>query len=209
MPSVTLYDFKPRFQSLLRPIVKWLASAGITANQVTIFAAVVSILLGGSLWVAATTGAMTLFLLLPLWFLLRMAFNAIDGILAREYGQMSTLGGFLNEISDPVSDAALILPFAALTNFRPQLVIAIVIAAILTELAGVTAQARGGARRYDGPMGKSDRALAFGALGASIGAELTLSPIVVDLLCVAIGALLVATIFNRVMRAVKAIDDAF
>ena len=41
-----------------------------------------------------------------------MAFNAIDGMLAREFGQKSRLGAYLNELTDVVSDAALYLPFA-------------------------------------------------------------------------------------------------
>ena len=36
-----------------------------------------------------------------------MAFNAIDGMLAREFGQKSRLGAYLNELTDVVSDAAL------------------------------------------------------------------------------------------------------
>ena len=36
MPSV--YDIKPRFQALLRPLVRRLAAAGTTANQVTVAA---------------------------------------------------------------------------------------------------------------------------------------------------------------------------
>ena len=39
-----------------------------------------------------------------------MALNAIDGMLAREFNQKSRLGGYLNEITDVVSDAALYLP---------------------------------------------------------------------------------------------------
>ena len=57
------------------------------------------------------------FLLLPLWLFLRMALNAIDGMLAREFGQQSALGAYLNELSDVVSDAALYLPFAQLAPF--------------------------------------------------------------------------------------------
>ena len=37
--AVTIYDLKPRFQALLRPLVARLAAAGVTANQVTMFAA--------------------------------------------------------------------------------------------------------------------------------------------------------------------------
>jgi CDP-diacylglycerol--glycerol-3-phosphate 3-phosphatidyltransferase len=35
---------------------------------------------------------------------------------------------------------------------------------VLNEFAGLLGQALGGARRYDGPMGKSDRALVVGVL---------------------------------------------
>ena len=41
MPSI--YDIKPGFQKLLRPITKFLAGKGITPNQVTVAAAVLSI----------------------------------------------------------------------------------------------------------------------------------------------------------------------
>jgi CDP-diacylglycerol---glycerol-3-phosphate 3-phosphatidyltransferase len=34
----TVYALKPRFQALLRPLVDRLATAGVTANQVTIAA---------------------------------------------------------------------------------------------------------------------------------------------------------------------------
>lgn len=43
---MTLYDIKPQFQALLRPTVKRLAAAGVTANQVTVGAAVGSLLIG-------------------------------------------------------------------------------------------------------------------------------------------------------------------
>src|SRR5262245_39013792 len=102
---MTLYALKPRFQSLLRPLVVRLAAAGLTANQVTVAAAV------GSLIVAAivvwAAGYRLVFLLLPLWLLVRMALNAVDGMLAREFGQQSRLGAYLNEICDVISDAAL------------------------------------------------------------------------------------------------------
>ena len=46
-----------------------------------------------------------------------MALNAMDGMLAREFGQQSALGGYLNEITDIVADAALYLPFAFIAPF--------------------------------------------------------------------------------------------
>ena len=53
----------------------------------------------------------------PVWLLARMALNAIDGMLAREFHQKSVLGGYLNEIGDVVSDAALYAPFAFVAPF--------------------------------------------------------------------------------------------
>jgi CDP-diacylglycerol--glycerol-3-phosphate 3-phosphatidyltransferase len=159
---VTLYALKPRFQALLRPLVGRLAASGITANQVTVAAAAGSVALGAGL---AWSGDRGLFLLLPLWLFLRMALNAVDGMLAREFAQQSKLGFYLNELGDVVSDAALIAPFALLAPFAPAWVLVVVVLAAVSEFAGVLAAASGATRRYDGPLGKSDRAFVFGALG--------------------------------------------
>lgn len=86
---ITIYQLKPRFQALLRPIVVRLDRIGVTANTVTLFAMFVSCALGGILFVGASA---RLFLLLPLWMFLRMALNAVDGMLAREFGHKSSLG---------------------------------------------------------------------------------------------------------------------
>src|SRR5215510_11800714 len=102
---MTLYALKPRFQGLLRPLVARLAAAGVTANQVTVAAAVGSVVVAAIVIWAADRRAV--FLLLPLWLLVRMGLNAIDGMLAREHGQKSQLGAYLNEICDVISDAAL------------------------------------------------------------------------------------------------------
>lgn len=161
---MTLYDLKPRFQALLRPLVGHLQRAGITANQVTLAAAAGSLLVGAAI---IALGAPPLaFLLVPLWMLARMALNAIDGMLAREFGQKTRLGAYLNEIADIVSDAALYAPFALLPPFGPAGVGLVVVLAVVAEYAGVLGPMVGAQRRYDGPLGKSDRALAFGALGA-------------------------------------------
>jgi CDP-diacylglycerol--glycerol-3-phosphate 3-phosphatidyltransferase len=101
----TVYALKPRFQAALRPFVGRLARAGVTANQVTVAAAVGSLAVG--LLVGNLVEDRALFLLLSLWLLARMALNAIDGMLAREFRQQSRLGAYLNELGDVVSDAAL------------------------------------------------------------------------------------------------------
>lgn len=195
MPSI--YQLKPRFQALLRPGVQRLYERGVTANQVTLAAAAVSVLLG--LLLVWRPEATALFLLVPLWMLLRMAFNAVDGMLAREFGQQSTLGAYLNELCDIVADAALYLPFALLPGVSPSLVVLVVVLAVVSEYAGVMGPLVGASRRYDGPMGKSDRAFAFGVLGTGVGLGLLAASWVNGLLAL-ILLLSLYTLYNRVRR---------
>ena len=160
---MSIYALKPRFQALLRPLVGGLHAAGVTANQVTLAACAASVGLGLALYALPLAPAW--FALVPLWMFVRMACNAVDGMLAREYGQQTRLGALLNELTDVLSDAALYLPFARLAPLDPFWIGAIVLLAALAEFAGALGPTIGAARRYDGPMGKSDRACVFGALG--------------------------------------------
>ena len=197
---MTIYDLKPAFQNMLRPTCKALANAGVTANQVTIFALLLSIGVGGlfALYPSARWAA----LLIPVWLFLRMALNAIDGMLAREHDMQSELGGILNELSDVVADAALYLPFALVAGISPALVVVVVILSILTEMAGVVAVQVGASRRYDGPMGKSDRAFVFGLLALLIGLGLDLQWW--DNAALAVVATLTAlTVINRSSKALQ------
>ncbi len=191
---MSIYKLKSSFQNLLRPLVGRLAAMGLTANQVTLVAAIVSVGIG-ALLLARPEPA--LFALVPIWMVLRMAFNAVDGMLAREHGQQSALGGYLNEIADVVSDAALYVPFALIAPFSLPWLAAIIFLATLTEFAGALGVAHGNGRNYEGPMGKSDRALLFGALGALVAGFGTLPEWtwhIQPMACV----LLIWTVVNRV-----------
>ncbi len=192
---MTLYALKPAFQARLRPLVGRLAAAGVTANQVTVTAAAGSVAAGGI--VALGMASRAVFLILPVWLFLRMALNAIDGMLAREFGQKSRLGAYLNEIGDVVSDSALTAPFALLAVFGVGWVGLVVLLAVLTEFTGVLGPAVGARRRYDGPLGKSDRALVFGAIGLWIGVGGPL-PAWFGWIFPVLAVLLAATCFNRV-----------
>lgn len=159
----TVYDLKPRFQGLLRPLLRPLRAVGFTPNGLTLMALLLSGAVGASVAVCAADRPVWL-LLLPLWLFLRMALNALDGMMAREMGMTTPLGGFLNEAGDVVSDACLYLPCALVSPSSAAAAVVFVLMAALTELCGVTALALGASRRYDGPMGKSDRAFWVGAL---------------------------------------------
>ncbi|MCQ9121918.1 CDP-alcohol phosphatidyltransferase [Rodentibacter pneumotropicus] len=160
---MSIYQLKPAFQNLLRPLVRRLEQWGITANLVTLFACVFSLFLGMLLTLFPSVSG--LFYLLPIWLFLRMALNAIDGMLAREFNQKSHLGGYLNEITDVASDTVLYLPFAFIAPFSASSVMGFIFLAIMTEFCGVLGQIHGNGRHYDGPLGKSDRAFLIGALG--------------------------------------------
>ena len=135
-----------------------------------------------------------------------MALNAIDGMLAREHDMQSPLGGILNELGDAVSDAALYLPFALVPGFSPGLVVGVVVLALLTELTGVIGVQIGASRRYDGPMGKSDRAFVFGALALLLG--FGLDPSWWGNAVVAIvGLLSLLTVVNRSRQALAELVD--
>ena len=198
MPSI--YRLKPRFQALLQPTVTALAKRGVTANQVTVAAMILSLLGGGMLVLDPTDPFLVA--IIPAILFVRMTLNAIDGMLAREHGQASRLGALLNELGDVVSDAALYLPLALVLAAPPWLMVLIVIAAIIGEMTGVVAIQIGASRRYDGPLGKSDRAAVFGGLALLIACGVPQTGWIVPVL-VALLTLAVATIIIRARNALR------
>ncbi len=162
MPSI--YDLKPKFQALLQPIIGALIKLKITPNQVTIFALVLSWLCGATLFLFANNKLVLL--LVPIVLFLRMALNALDGMLARQTGQSSKLGEILNEVGDVLSDAVIYFPLVFPLKaglWTILLVFKFVFLAALTEFCGLLSKTMNGIRAYQGPMGKSDRAFAIGA----------------------------------------------
>jgi len=197
--SFSIYQLKPRFQQLLRPLLSALTRAGITPNQVTLAAMALSVLYGAALaWRPLDTA---LWFGLPLFLLIRMALNAIDGMLATATGNKTALGALLNEMCDQVSDAALYLPFAFVAGISAPLVVIVVVLALLAEFAGVLAQAIGAPRRFDGPMGKSDRAFAFGLIALLIGAGT--APVWSNGLLALVLLMSLLTVFNRLRQALR------
>ncbi len=197
----TLYDLKPAFQGLLRPVAGRMATRGVTANQVTLGAAALSVMTGGML--ALFPDVRILWLLLPLVLFVRMALNAIDGMLAREHGQASRLGMYLNELCDLVSDLALILPFAMVPDFAPWGVVAFAITALMAEYAGVLGLAAGIGRNYAGPFGKSDRAFALGLVAVLLAADF-LVPTIAAIVFPFLALLSLITVVNRVSAGSRA-----
>src|SRR4051812_45297892 len=190
---ISVYQLKPRFQAVLRPLAFSLAAIGVTANQVTIAAAAGSLAVGG---LVAWSSHRAAFLVIAVWLLIRMALNALDGMLAREFGQKTPLGAYLNELGDVVADAALYAPFALVAPFGPLGVGSVIVLALIGEFAGALGPMIGASRHYEGPMGKSDRAVIFGVLALWIGVGGVL-PDWLGLLMPMLAGLLVLTVINR------------
>lgn len=188
---MSIYDLKPKFQQLLRPIIENLHKKGVTPNQVTLWAIYLSIV--GGVFVYLSSFSKYFLLLIPIVLFVRMALNAIDGVLARDFDQMSKKGAILNELGDVVSDTVLYLPFVVILD--PILVVVFVLLAMLSEFAGVLAWSVYGTRKYNGPLGKSDRAFLIGLLSLLIA---LFDLINISNFLLAIGIiLLIPTIYNR------------
>jgi CDP-diacylglycerol--glycerol-3-phosphate 3-phosphatidyltransferase len=202
---MTIYDLKKNFQNILRPLTDALARAGVTANQVTLSALLLSCACGAFVYLSA--GSPLSLLLVPLVLFIRMALNAIDGMLAREHNMCSRLGALLNELGDVFSDTVLYLPFTVIKGAPAEAVVVAVILAVFTEMTGVVAVQIGGTRRYDGPMGKSDRAFVFSCLAILIGAGVP-GGAWLSLVLWGVVALLCLTIVNRARHALAEVATA-
>ena len=160
---ISVYKLKPKFQQLLHPLLVWLHRRGVTANEITVVSIVFSFGIGMLFWEASAVPLF--FLALPIGLLVRMILNALDGMMAREFGQTSRLGEVLNEVGDVVSDVFIFFPLLKYHSESLYWVVAFIVLSVLNEFAGVIGKVLGGQRRYEGPMGKSDRALLMGIYG--------------------------------------------
>jgi CDP-diacylglycerol--glycerol-3-phosphate 3-phosphatidyltransferase len=159
---ISVYQLKPKFQQLLQPILMLLKKMGFTPNGLTLLALILSIATGIFCYFGPIQIAL---LLLPLFLLFRMALNALDGMMARQFDLQSKKGAVLNEIGDVLSDLALYYPLVHLFEIKDHdWIWCFLLLSVINEFAGLIGQALGGNRRYDGPMGKSDRALVIGLL---------------------------------------------
>jgi CDP-diacylglycerol--glycerol-3-phosphate 3-phosphatidyltransferase len=136
---------------------------GVTANQITVSSIIFSFLVGLAFWNAGNN--QLFFLALPIGLTIRMALNALDGMMARMYNQQTKTGEALNEAGDIVSDLFVFFPLVRFEVKNLYLVIVFIAFSIINEFAGLLAKVISGERRYDGPMGKSDRAFILGIYG--------------------------------------------
>ncbi|PTK13873.1 hypothetical protein BUZ90_12850 [Mammaliicoccus sciuri] len=201
---MSIYEIKPKFQQLLMPIVDWMRKIGMTPNQVTILALVLSIVTGIILSIFHENK--WIYILMPIVMFVRMALNAIDGVMAKKYQMKSHLGFLLNELGDVISDLFLFIPFVFIAEDYGIGIMLFISLSIISEMAGVTVRVIGSSRRYDGPMGKSDRAFIVGFISFLIFVHLNIIPYLhfVFYIC---SILMLINIYNRITNGLKEVKS--
>jgi CDP-diacylglycerol--glycerol-3-phosphate 3-phosphatidyltransferase len=144
------------------PLLKLLRRLGISPNSITIFSILLSFVISYFFW--NTSDNPPYFLIVAFGLLIRMMLNALDGMMARIYNLQSKLGEILNEVGDIVSDVAIYFPLIIFESLRIEIAIIFILLSIINEFCGLMAKLISGERRYDGPMGKSDRAFLIGII---------------------------------------------
>lgn len=199
---ISVYNIKPQFQKILTPILTFFHKKNITANQLTISACILSLVIGVLFWFSDYN---RLFLLaLPIGLLVRMALNALDGMMARKYNQMSKKGEMLNEVGDIVSDLFVFFPLLKFQPERIYMIILFIALSMINEFAGVMGKVIANDRRYDGPMGKSDRALLLGLYGILGLFSVSIS----DYSCWIFGTLILLLLISTATRIKKALQQS-
>lgn len=199
---ISVYKLKPKFQQLLTPVLLFLHKNKITANQITVGSILLSVVIGVLFWSAGISK--WLFLSLPIGLLLRMALNALDGMMARKFNQTSKLGEVLNEVGDIISDVIIFFP---LLKFQPEslyLIVICIVLSVINEFAGLMGKIVGKERRYDGPMGKSDRALILGLYGLLMFSGVSISSVSEYIF----GTIIILLVISTYTRLKKSLNEA-
>ena len=155
---MALYDVKPRFREFLKPLVARLS--GIHPDVLTWAALGCSVLSAILLSYAASHPLF--FLVIPLLLFIRIALNALDGLVAQATGKARPFGEVLNEATDRLADMAILFgiaysPFSSIRWGAPAIA-----AVLFSSFLGVLGKAVGAGRQYGGVLGKADRMLWLG-----------------------------------------------
>jgi CDP-diacylglycerol--glycerol-3-phosphate 3-phosphatidyltransferase len=155
-----IYALKPKFRESLGFIEQRLIRAGISADTITGFGLLFALAAGTAIWFGRSGGGWLL--IVPVAVFLRIAANALDGMVAVATGTTHPRGEVFNETADRVADVAIFLPLIAVPGIEPALVTAAIAVVLVTSTLGIAARAAGGPRIYAGVMGKADRMLVIG-----------------------------------------------
>lgn len=201
---ISVYLLKNKFQALLRPISNSFVRIGISANFVTISAFMLSGMSGVLVYMLAPQNRLW-YWILPIILFVRMALNAIDGMIAKEHNQKTDLGAILNELGDMLSDCVIYIPFLYTLKVNTILIMVYALLAVISEAVGIMGLQIGASRRYDGPMGKSDRAFWMGLMALILAYD-NISQKTLTYITSVMCGLLVFTLYNRIVLALREVN---
>jgi phosphatidylglycerophosphate synthase len=141
-------------------------------------------------------------LAVPVAAIVRIALNALDGLVARDTGIARPWGEVLNEMCDRLSDVALFVGAALAPGSDARLGTAVLVAMLLSSYLGTAAKAAGGRRQYGGVMAKADRMLVLS--GAAVLAFFLPG---VPVFAVGLGVVLAGLAVTLVQRARSTYHD--
>ncbi len=151
------------FRSTARGATKLCVRLGIHADAISYFSLVAAALAAVSFWQSARFPA--LLLVAPLFCLVRLWCNMLDGMVALAAGQASGRGEVLNDLPDRVSDVLIFAGAAHSGWMHPLFGYWAAIMSLGTAYIGMLGQAVGVQREFSGWMSKPWRMVALG-LGA-------------------------------------------
>jgi phosphatidylglycerophosphate synthase len=144
--------------SLVRTTARFLAVRGISPNFLSLLSLFFALLAGVFLFLSSKSTSFNLLLLLAGVFVcLNALLDGLDGLVARELGNASKKGDFLDHVIDRYSDVFIIggIVFGGYANW--QIGIIAIIGVLLSSYMGTQAQAVGLNRMYGGMLGRADR----------------------------------------------------
>lgn len=151
------------FRATARGATKFCVRYGIHADAISYFSLVAAALAALSFWQSARHPA--LLLIAPLFCLLRLWCNMLDGMVALAANEASRRGEVLNELPDRVSDLLIFVGAAHSGWMHPLFGYWAALMSLGTAYLGILGQAVGGQRQFGGWMSKPWRMVALG-LGA-------------------------------------------
>ena len=154
-----IYATKSAWQRALRPIVSFCRQHHLHPDLFTYGALALSALAGWALFSAQAQRAWLW--LVPAGALIRLLFNLLDGLVARELGLAGAWGEVKNEFGDRLADSAIFLGLA-FGGYADARLAALALALILcVSYLGVLSKALTGRRLYAGIFGKGDRMISL------------------------------------------------
>jgi len=170
-----IYSIKPLFQKTLKPLADFFIKIKLHPTAINFLA----------LFVSITAGILILFIdmfsyflfIIPLLLFIRIAFNALDGMVARGLKVSSVNGEILNEFIDRLSDCAIFIclniylikvisrsnrAIFFTADHKFLLCALFIILFLLNSYLGILGKAAGKSRIYNGFIGKADRMFYLG-----------------------------------------------